>query len=177
MKIKTKEEIEAALQEAKDAGRDGRIKEALLQYVLFSFVTGRYIDVMNDMERAKDASSEEDLPMWDQLIEDTVDEYNHFKWEHSSTIIYADYLNGGWAPVVEGLKEGFSELVNYGVQGVGTVLSAVNSIPLVGAATEVCTFCFGVCVESEGSSPYCGCCGNDCCGRGFRLRCRLLGPG
>ncbi len=37
MKIKTKEEIEAALQEAKDAGEDGRIKEALLQYVLYSF--------------------------------------------------------------------------------------------------------------------------------------------
>lgn len=37
MKIKTKEEIEAALQEAKDAGEDGRIKEALLQFVLYSF--------------------------------------------------------------------------------------------------------------------------------------------
>lgn len=97
---------------------------------------------MNDMERAKDASSEEDLPMWQKWIDKTIEEYNAFKWNHSSTIIYADYLDGGVAPVIEGLKEGFSDLLSYGVQGVGMVFSAVNSIPIVGAATEVCVSCF-----------------------------------
>lgn len=137
MSTKTREEIEANLHEARIAGLNGRTKESLLKLLLVALVMCRYIDVMNDIERIKDSCAEEEKSGWEKLIGETVTEYNALKSANPDIMIYADSLNTGSSSVLGSVVNGLAEVFDYGVMGIGKVASAIGSIPIVAAATEV----------------------------------------
>lgn len=112
-------------------------KESLLKLLLVALVMCRYIDVMNDIERIKDSCAEEEKSGWEKLIGEAVTEYNALKSANPDIMIYADSLNTGSSSVLGSVVNGLAEVFDYGVMGIGKVASAIGSIPIVAAATEV----------------------------------------